>query len=279
MSSGWVPVGSQPRRPEPPAAHERSLVELLREGDRDAQAGFHDAHIEAVRSYCSSICAPEDVEAACDAAFVDFTGRLAVSTDPDPDLEVVLAAATRAAAAARYAHDRESSATCITVPELLAARANHELEHSESLGAHIAECPICRETEAKMENAESAFGGGEGRAAAFASSVPERLAEPEPQAVEPEHQAAATEPQSESEPQAEIEPQSQAEPESEPQAPVEPEPDAEAEAGPEPEAAPPAAPSPPAPSPPPPRRTVRRSGGLVGAARSLARDLRGKSGS
>jgi hypothetical protein len=144
-----------------------SLPDLIREGDPDALAGFRDAHEGAVRSYVAVACDLEDVDEACDLAFLDFIGR--VRADPRAeDLERTLIAATRCAAAARFrfapadkpARSRRlrGSPSCAAVPELLAASANGELEgRDQALRLHVSRCPRCTAVEQQMAAAEAAF--------------------------------------------------------------------------------------------------------------------------
>ncbi len=174
----------------PPA----SLPDLIRAGDADAFAGFREAHIDIVRAYCEVACAPELVAEACDAAFLDFVGRL--SADPaEQGLDAVLLAATRSAAARRFpapedlaVSDTSAGAAgaaaaadpprgrrhpdgppdtriCAAMPELLAARANGELRgDDDAIAGHITGCPVCAAGEARLQAAEAAFSTARGSA-------------------------------------------------------------------------------------------------------------------
>ncbi len=167
----WLPPGfAAPARGEAPVSPALpTLAEAIRDGDADALAGFHDAHRGRVRGYCTIACAAERVQDASDAAFVDFVGRLSASPAPDPDLDELLLAATRSAAAGRFSvlragdwsgpdTEADGPTMCKLIPELLAARANGELAGREDqLAAHLAQCPTCRHSEARMLDAERAF--------------------------------------------------------------------------------------------------------------------------
>ena len=59
----------------------RSLVETARGGDADAIAGFRDAHVAKVRSYCTRVCPPDRVDEATAAAFREFVARVRTSVD------------------------------------------------------------------------------------------------------------------------------------------------------------------------------------------------------
>jgi hypothetical protein len=94
LSSG----GSPPAGPTPV-----SLPDLIRAGDAGAFAGFRRAPIGMVRAYCEVACAPELVTDAREAAFLDFVGRLSAAGPGEQAPEAMLLAATRSAAASRFA--------------------------------------------------------------------------------------------------------------------------------------------------------------------------------
>jgi hypothetical protein len=146
-------------------------VELIQAGDADAIAGFRDAHVGKVRSYCERACTPERLQDACEASFVDFLARIRASDPPTADLEPVLLAATRSAAAGRFKVVQAPGSTprrplkrsgeeaiCAAMPELLAAQANDELRgDGQALADHIAGCPTCAGTDQRMRESERAF--------------------------------------------------------------------------------------------------------------------------
>jgi hypothetical protein len=144
----------------------RSLVETVREGDADAIAGFRDAHIAKVRSYCALVCPPDRVDEATAAAFRDFVARVRTSTGPILDLDRVLLMATRSAAAGRFepaaptapASPAADESICQAMPELLAAAANGELRSdAATLIRHQRDCATCRATAERTGAAEQAF--------------------------------------------------------------------------------------------------------------------------
>jgi hypothetical protein len=159
--SQWIPAeypersahSPQPRR-DPP-----SLAELIRAGDADALAGFRDANAGRVRGYCAEACRPDLVEEAVDAAFAELVGRLRTRPEVEVEVEVdeLLIKATRSAAAGRFA-ETSADATCLAVPELLAAHANGELRSGEErVTSHVERCPVCTATAIRMLAAERAF--------------------------------------------------------------------------------------------------------------------------
>ena len=125
------------------------------------------------------ICPAQFVDEATFVAFRDFLGRLAdrdPDADADIDLDELLWAATRGAAAGRAevraerrdvrASERgisrrkppaEPEATCLAMPELLAAYASGELRRSGELDRHLVECVLCRATAKRFRAAEAAF--------------------------------------------------------------------------------------------------------------------------
>jgi hypothetical protein len=231
-----------------------SLADRIRGGDTKAISAFRELHLRQMTAYCDVACAPELVDEAVGAAFVDFLGRATQGQHRDEELEALLLDATRAAAAARIRVEARQ-AECFAVPELLAALANHELPGDDRvLREHLEDCPVCQGTRTLTEQAELAFWP---EPAAEAVAEPEAVVAPEPVVVAPEPVVAEPEP-------AIAEPEPLAEPE-----PAEPEPVAE----PEPPVPPPAPAPPPSPEPAPQPPVVvrRRSGGLVGAIRKRVR--------
>ena len=145
-----------------------TLPELLRSGDPDAFAGFRDAHLGAVRAYAAAVCPDDRTADACDAAFIDFIGRLRSGPSPDEDLESLLLKATRSACSGRFivvptagsTRRRSGSeiAICNAVPELLAAERNGESRHDARLvRVHTQRCPTCATTSERIARAERAY--------------------------------------------------------------------------------------------------------------------------
>ena len=135
-----------------------SLAELLRARDLDALTGFYDARGPYVEAYCRAICRPEEVEDATLAAFTEFLARSS-GAGVDDDLDLLLVKATRGAAATRMALDT-SAPECRSMPEVLAARANGEhLRDERPFASHLDECETCRDTAARLLDAEQALKG------------------------------------------------------------------------------------------------------------------------
>ena len=236
------------------------LVDLILSGDQDAVAGYYDGRAPSVYQYCAQLCPGPAVEEAVLASFADFLGR-ARSAGADADLDDLLRKSARIAAASRMQVGKSRDPICRSMPDLIAARANEELPYSEEgIVAHIRHCRTCRQTAQRLIEAEDALVQPASRQApeeirtawlliASKGAGPERSAEA---SAQPASEAPAPEP----------EPRPAA-PEPTPQ-PSAPEPPPE-----------PAAEEPPAPVPeppvPPPVRVRRRTGGLVGAARRVAR--------
>jgi hypothetical protein len=147
-----------------------SLVALIRDGDPDAVAGFYDGRAASVREYCASLCPPALADEATLAAFVDFLGRLEHAGD-NADADELVLKATRTSAAARLRIVKPPSALgrllgrgqqpvtqpeCQSMPELLAAEANGELDHGPHR-EHLSACRVCRSTQTRINEAEWAF--------------------------------------------------------------------------------------------------------------------------
>jgi hypothetical protein len=136
-----------------------TLLGLIAAGDIDAAAGFFDGRATTVREYCRQLCRPDVVDEATLSAFADFRAR-AVNMAPDADAEDVLRRAARTAAAARMELYSPRSDVCRGMPELLAARTNRELTHSdEALERHLKRCATCRQTVEWLADAEAALTG------------------------------------------------------------------------------------------------------------------------
>ncbi len=253
----WIP-GETERAQAPLEQHPSllekhpSLARQIAEGNPDTLAGFHDAHVRKVRSYCAHACQAEAVDEAVEASFVDFVARVREAAMEEPPLGDLLLAGTRSAAASRFVVEQPTSDICLAMPELLGALANGELgAESRQMHEHLKRCPACQATAARMQEAERAFAESTGW------EEPGTVAadrEPEPSASEPEPEPSASEPEPEPGP-------STAEPEPEPQL----------------QASQRLEPPPPPAQPPPPQPSVvrARSGGLVGAAKKLGRQLSG----
>jgi hypothetical protein len=186
-SDQWLPIGSDvPAADEAPAARESeapeipSLAALIRAGDPDALLGFRDAHEPAVRAYMEeTVCSEDRVDEAVDSSFTDMFGRLTADDDESTDLEALLLVSARSAAAGRFEVSSDGphgpDPICLSVPELLAARDNGELESAEQLELHIERCPTCQGSAGRMREAERRF------AAAMPGAAPaEPEATPEP---------------------------------------------------------------------------------------------------
>jgi hypothetical protein len=160
---------------DPDLSIARSLAETIRLGDPDAIAGFRDAHLGSIRSYCAAVCVPELVEDACEASFLEFLGRVSAGSPGDAELMEVLLRSTRSAAAGRFDVIRPQPAPgqslafhadttiCAAMPELLAAAANGEIRGDPSeLRREQASCATCSGTAARIEQAERAFAAAPG---------------------------------------------------------------------------------------------------------------------
>ena len=124
--------------------------------------------------YCAIVCPAGKVDEATFVAFADFLGRLA-QADSDADLDDLLWKATRGAAAGRAEVSGDSrsatsarggprratrtqpEATCLAMPELLAAYASGELPRNGQLDRHLVGCTVCRATATRFRAAEDAF--------------------------------------------------------------------------------------------------------------------------
>ena len=98
---------------------------------------------------------------ACEAAFVDFLGRALTVTDDERQLEQLLLKATRSAAAPRFRTPASATPTrpelCASMPELLTADVNGELDDDRALIAHIRHCARCQASAALLQRADAAF--------------------------------------------------------------------------------------------------------------------------
>jgi hypothetical protein len=138
------------------AGHE-TLLTLIAQRDPDAAAGFFDAHARSVRRYCEEVAAPERLDEATLAAFVDLLGRIACAPF-GVDLEALLRKATRAAAASRAEVTHARGPECQAMPDLLAASINGELgREPRLLDEHRARCRVCRRTEERFAVAEEGW--------------------------------------------------------------------------------------------------------------------------
>jgi hypothetical protein len=260
-------------------AQNPSLGELIRRDDPDAIAGFRDAHLNRVLAYCAEVCSEQLADEASTSAFVQFLARMSADESDSIDLEEELLKATRVAAAGRMdVHSSTSSrgtgapeTVCLALPELLAARANGDIQFNEDeMQQHTSACSICTTTIERLQRAEAGFlSTGPWH---HTETVPQtEWAAPVPQGPEahPPSQMASEPaqpaPQTERPPESEPAPQTERPPESEPAPRTEQPP--ESEPAPQPERPPE---SEPAPQPEQPWQVVRaRRGGLLGAARRL----------
>ncbi|HWF33907.1 MAG TPA: hypothetical protein VG295_01000, partial [Solirubrobacteraceae bacterium] len=108
-------------------------MDPVRARDPEALAEFYDRNAGNVREYCALICPEQFVDEATFVAFRDFLARM-VDADGEDDLDELLWKATRGAAAGRAevggedgAHGGAATATCLAMPELLAAYVSGEL--------------------------------------------------------------------------------------------------------------------------------------------------------
>jgi hypothetical protein len=274
------------------------LVDLILSGDQDAVAGFYDGRAPSVYAYCAEVCRGEQVEGAVLASFADFLGRVRAD-GVNADVDELLRKSTRTAAASRMRVANSRDATCRSMPELIAARANGELPHDEGpIKAHLEGCRSCRRVAQQLVDAEDALAGPASRQPpeeirsawlliASGGTGP-RAAEPPPAASEPEREPEpAPEPEREPGPEPESNAGSQswlppsaaqsseapAEPPAAPQAAPAPEYTAPLE----PPLKPPATPervASPEPLAPQPVTVRRRRGGLIGAARRAVSSTR-----
>jgi hypothetical protein len=242
------------------------LVDLILSGDQDAVAGYYDGRAPSVYAYCHEVCTRDRVEDAVLASFADFLGRLRAA-GAEADLDDLLRKSTRTAAAGRMqVHSRE--ATCQSLPELIAARANGELPHDEGpIKDHLEKCRACRQAAQRLVEAEDALVAPAGRQPpeeirAAWLLIASKGAEPA------EGEAALETPAPEPEPPSPAPAPPVPDPLPPAPAPEPPPPAPDPESPPQPAAT--ATPGPETPSPQP-VRARRRTGGLIGAARRVAR--------
>ena len=191
----WLPpeAADTPRATDAEPASPPALATLIREGDADALLGFRDAHEPSVRAYMRALCPGDRVQEAVDSCFTDLVGRLTPDAGETVDLEALVLMSARSVAAGRFEVANEAGPNvdpiCRSVPELLAARANGELDSAEALERHLESCAICSASAARMEEAERRFreaglGAPEGRAPHAQAQAPE-APQPPPPAPEP----------------------------------------------------------------------------------------------
>jgi outer membrane biosynthesis protein TonB len=239
------------------------LVDLILSGDQDALAGYYDGRAPSVYEYCAQVSRNEHVEEAVLASFADFLGRVRAA-GAEADLDELLRKSTRTAAASRMQVSHSRDATCRSMPELIAARANGELPHDEGpIKAHLEGCRSCRQAAQRLVDAEDALVRSASRqppeevrtAWLLIASKGDRQPEPGETTRPPAAEAPAPEPEP---PSPAPPPPPAPDPEPTPQ-PPDPEPTPQ-----------PAAVSVTTPTPQP-LRGKRRTGGLIGAARRVAR--------
>jgi DNA-directed RNA polymerase specialized sigma24 family protein len=136
-------------------------LELIVARDEETMGRFYDVHVNEVRRFCAALCPADRLGEAVDATLVGFLARASeatAGTRPDE----LLRKAAREVAASRMEPGGEAGAgagpLCRAMPELLAARANQELSGAEDqMLAHLESCDVCRESAARLEEAERAF--------------------------------------------------------------------------------------------------------------------------
>ncbi|MDQ6805616.1 MAG: hypothetical protein M3065_11760 [Actinomycetota bacterium] len=147
-------------------------MDPVRALDPDALADFYDRHAGNVREYCALICPEQFADEATFVAFRDFLARMG-DADVEEDLDELLWKATRGAAAGRAEVRAEvgsaqggelpqttvtqPQATCLAMPELLAAYVSGELPRNGDLDRHLVDCLVCRSTAMRFRDAEAAF--------------------------------------------------------------------------------------------------------------------------
>jgi hypothetical protein len=179
---------------------DETLLRLIAERDPDAAAGFFDAHGRSVRRYCEEVAAPQRLDEATLAAFVDLLGRVE-SAQPGAKLEELLIKATRDAAASRAEIADARGPECHAMPDLLAALMNGELERDAHLmDEHRARCRVCQRTEERFAVADEGWTrpaaqepAAEVRVA-WLELMAERAPEPEPSIPAPNNGPVATQP-------------------------------------------------------------------------------------
>jgi hypothetical protein len=266
--------------------HTPILVDLILSGDQDALAGYYDGRAPSVYEYCVQVCRSEQVEEAVLASFADFLGRVRAAGS-EADLDDLLRKSTRTAASSRMRVANSRDATCRSMPELIAARANNELQHEEGpIKDHLEHCRSCRQTAQRLVEAEDALIRPATRqppeevrpawlliASKGASEADRPEATPEPTAEAPAPEPEPPSPAPSGPPAPDPEPTPPPTPD--PTPPPDPEPAPHPRPDPVPPPAPAAAAPPPSPTPqapaPEPVRVRRRTGGLIGVARRVAR--------
>jgi hypothetical protein len=140
----------------------------VRDGEPAALAALVDRRGAAVLAYCEEVAAPGTGPVAAGEAFATFRRVVVAADEPRSlDPEAVLLRGTRQAAAAAAARTvaprgvlvRRLGATCVLVPELLAARAEGSLTAADRLrlSGHLERCAGCREAEERFAAGERAY--------------------------------------------------------------------------------------------------------------------------
>jgi len=138
-------------------AGNETLLRLIAQRDPDAAAGFFDAHAPSVRRYCEEVAAPERLDEATLAAFVDLLARVE-SAPPEAEPEELLIKSTRNAAASRAEVAGARGPECHAMPDLLAALINGELQRDPRLlDEHRARCRVCQRTEERFAVADEGW--------------------------------------------------------------------------------------------------------------------------
>jgi hypothetical protein len=143
-------------------------AQRVRDGEPAALHALVDRRGAAVLAYCERVAEPDRAVAAAGDAFGRFRHDVVAAAEPRKlDPEALLLRGTRLAAAAaaprtvppRGLLARRLGATCMLVPELLAARAEGTLSPADRLrlGRHLERCDSCREAEDRFEAGERAY--------------------------------------------------------------------------------------------------------------------------
>jgi hypothetical protein len=143
-------------------------AQRVRDGEPAALNALVERRGTAVLAYCEEVAEPGGATAAAGEAFARFRREVVAADEPRAlDPEAVLLRGTRQAAAAAAPRSvaqrgllaRRLGATCVLVPELLAARAERSLTTADRLrlSRHLERCSSCREAEERFERGEQAW--------------------------------------------------------------------------------------------------------------------------
>jgi hypothetical protein len=143
-------------------------AQRVRDGEPAALAALVDRRGGAVLAYCEEVAAPGHAAAAAGDAFARFRREVVAAEEPrllDPEALLLRSARQASAAVAvrtvapRGLLARRLGATCVLVPELLAARAEGTLTTADRLrlSRHLERCAGCREAEERFVAGERAY--------------------------------------------------------------------------------------------------------------------------